>query len=151
MTPADSVSAARATKHFSSTDKVVQMPANFLGLRTINYHVADLAAAKKWYARVTGTEPYFDEPFYVGFDIGGFELGLDPDPASGMSGAGGTTAYWGVANAEDAVAMLVAAGATLRSAAREVGDGIKVGTVMDPFGNELGVIENPLFKLEDVR
>lgn len=127
------------------------MAANFLGLRTINYHVADLAAAKKWYALVTGVEPYFDELFYVGFNIGGFELGLDPDTASGVSGAGGTTAYWGVANAEDAVAKLVAAGATPRSAAREVGDGIKVGTVMDPFGNELGVIENPLFKIEDVR
>lgn len=127
------------------------MAANFLGLRTINYHVTDLEAAKKWYALATGVEPYFDEPFYVGFNIGGFELGLDPDPASGKNGAGGTTAYWGVANAEDAVAKLVAAGATLRSAAREVGDGIKVGTVMDPFGNELGVIENPLFRIEDVR
>ena len=127
------------------------MAANFLGLRTINYHVADLMAAKKWYALATGVEPYFDEPFYVGFNIGGFELGLDPDPSSGMSGAGGTTAYWGVANAEVAVAKLVAGGATVRSAVREVGAGIKVGTVMDPFGNELGVIENPLFKIADVR
>ncbi|MEO7040873.1 MAG: VOC family protein [Gemmatimonadaceae bacterium] len=127
------------------------MAANFLGLRTINYHVADLSAAKKWYALVTGVEPYFDEPFYVGFNIGGFELGLDPNPASGMSGAGGTTAYWGVGNADAAVTKLLAAGATLRSPVSEVGDGIRVGTVMDPFGNELGVIENPLFKLEDVR
>lgn len=43
----------------------------FLGLRTAIYHVRDLAAAKAWYAGVFGVEPYFDEPFYVGFEIGG--------------------------------------------------------------------------------
>jgi predicted enzyme related to lactoylglutathione lyase len=127
------------------------MPANFFGLRTIIYHVADLTAAKRWYTLATGVEPYFDEPFYVGFNIGGFELGLDPNPGSGMSGAGGTTAYWGVTNAANAIVKLVEAGATIKSPASEVGDGIRVGTVIDPFGNELGVIENPHFKLEDVR
>lgn len=127
------------------------MPGNFFGLRTIIYHVADLAAAKKWYTLATGVEPYFDESFYAGFNIGGFELGLDPNPESGVSGAGGTTAYWGVANASNAIVKLIDAGATLKSAATEVGDGIRVGTVTDPFGNEIGVIENPHFRLEDVR
>lgn len=127
------------------------MPTNFFGLRTITYHVTDLSAAKAWYTVATGVEPYFDEPFYVGFNIGGFELGLDPNPESGKSGAGGTTAYWGVGNAANTIAKLVDAGATLKSAATEVGDGIRIGTVIDPFGNELGVIENPQFKLEDVR
>lgn len=127
------------------------MTANIFGLRTIIYHVTDLTAAKKWYALATGVEPYFDEPFYVGFNIGGFELGLDPNPGSGVSGTGGTTAYWGVPNAADAIAKLVAAGATIKSPAADVGDGIRVGTVIDPFGNELGVIENPYFKIEDVR
>ena len=47
-------------------------------LRTVIYHVADLPAAKEWYIKVTGLQPYFDEPFYVGFDINGFELGLHP-------------------------------------------------------------------------
>jgi predicted enzyme related to lactoylglutathione lyase len=124
---------------------------NFIGIRTIIYHVTDLDAAKRWYASATGVAPYFDEPFYVGFNIGGFELGLDPSPKSGKSGKGGTTAYWGVANAEEALAKLVGAGATLSSAATDVGEGIRVGTAIDPFGNEIGVIENPHFKLEDVR
>lgn len=124
---------------------------SILGLRTVIYHVSDIAAAKQWYTRVLGVEPYFDEPFYVGFNVGGFELGLDPDPGSGLSGAGGTTAYWGVGNAEKAIAKLVEAGATPKAPVTEVGDGIRVGTVLDPFGNELGVIENPKFKLEDVR
>ena len=123
----------------------------FIGARTIIYHVSDLDAAKKWYTLARGVEPYFDEPYYVGYNIGGFELGLDPSPNSGNSGTGGTTAYWGVANADDALANLLSAGATLKSPATDVGEGIRVGTAIDPFGNELGVIENPHFKLEDVR
>ena len=50
-----------------------------LGLRTALYRVTDLDKAKEWYRAVLGIDPYFDEPFYVGFNVGGFELGLDPD------------------------------------------------------------------------
>ena len=45
----------------------------FLGLRTVIYRVRDLAAAKVWYAKAFGTQPYFDQPFHVGFEIGGYE------------------------------------------------------------------------------
>ena len=113
------------------------------GLRTVIYPVSDLAEARAWYSQVLGRGPYFDEPFYVGFNIGGFELGLDPN-AQGR-GAGGSVAYWGVDNADEAIARLVAAGATVASAVAEVGEGIKVATVLDPFGNQIGIIENPLF------
>ena len=51
----------------------------FQGLRTVIYHVEDLTRAKEWYGSVLGIRPYFDEPFYVGFDVGGFELGLQPE------------------------------------------------------------------------
>ena len=44
-----------------------------LGLRTTIYKVADIIKAKEWYTRAFGVAPYFDEPFYVGFNIGGFE------------------------------------------------------------------------------
>jgi predicted enzyme related to lactoylglutathione lyase len=141
---------ATATVLLPITPVQFPMPSRFNGLRTVIYHVGDLQAAKKWYALATGIEPYFDETFYVGFNIGGFELGLDPDPASGMSGTGGTTAYWGVQSVERALVDLVEAGATLKAPATDVGDGIRVGVVLDPFGNELGVIENPHFKLVDV-
>jgi predicted enzyme related to lactoylglutathione lyase len=113
------------------------------GLRTAIYAVDDIGRAKEWYTKAFGVRPYFDEPFYVGFSIGGFELGLDPN-AKGR-GAGGSVAYWGVDNADEAVAQLVAAGATVSSAVTEVGEGIKVATVLDPFGNQIGIIENPLF------
>lgn len=54
----------------------------FLGLRTAIYPAPDLAAAKAWYSKVLDLAPYFDEPFYVGFSVGGFELGLLPGRAT---------------------------------------------------------------------
>ena len=64
-----------------------------LGLRTAIYHVDDLEKAKAWYSKVAGVKPYFDEPFYVGFNVGGYELGLNPD-VSPVSKGGSTFAYW---------------------------------------------------------
>lgn len=121
---------------------MTEPPAMFRGLRTVIYGVTDLSSAKQWYSKAFAVAPYFDEPFYVGFNIGGYELGLDPNSPSG---AGGTTAYWGVPNADDAFEFLLSIGATLASATQEVGEGIKVATVFDPFGNRLGIIENPHF------
>ena len=65
----------------------------FLGLYTVIYHAQDLARARVWYARAFGIEPYFDEPYYVGFNVGGCELGLDPDPAMIAPGAGGEAGF----------------------------------------------------------
>ena len=121
---------------------MTETPAMFRGLRTVIYGVTDLDRAKEWYAQAFGISPYFDEPFYAGFNVGGFELGLDPN---GSPGAGGTTAYWGVPNADDAVLFLQSIGATVSSATQEVGEGIRVATVLDPFGNLVGIIENPHF------
>lgn len=118
------------------------------GLRTVSYPVPDLARGKEWYARVLEKEPYFDQPFYVGFEVGGFELGLIPD---GEPGATGATAYWGVADVFAAVRKLLEFGAVLRDDVMDVGEGIKVATVLDPFGNVFGVIENPLFDRAAVR
>ena len=123
------------------------MSSHFQGLRTVIYHAPDLAKTKDWYAKALGIEPYFDQPFYVGFNVGGYELGLDPDASSTPSGEGGVVAYWGVANAEESLRRLVSLGASERSAVQEVGEGIRVATVFDPFRNILGIIENPHFKL----
>ena len=120
----------------------------FLGLRTTIYHVSDLKKAKAWYAEAFGVQPYFDEPFYVGFQIGGFELGLDPDTSLARPGAGGVVAYWGVRDIEPAVHRFVKAGAMVMAPVQEVGGGIKVATVSDPFGNLIGLIENPGFEAQ---
>jgi predicted enzyme related to lactoylglutathione lyase len=119
-----------------------------LGLRTAIYPVADLAAAKAWYTQVTGRAPYFDEVFYVGFHVGGFELGLIPE---GQAGTAGPQPLWGVANADQTLERLLQLGATLLEGVQDVGDGIKVAAVTDPFGNRLGLIENPHFDPTQVR
>ena len=121
----------------------------FQGLRTVICHAADLAAAKEWYAKAFGVQPYFDQPFYVGFNIAGYEFGLDPDPSSASGAGASAIAYWGVANAEAALARLVELGATDRLGVQDVGDGIRLASVFDPFGNIFGIIENPHFSLEN--
>jgi predicted enzyme related to lactoylglutathione lyase len=124
------------------------MPDNMIaGLATVIYRVTDLDRAKAWYSSAFQRAPYFDQPFYVGFSIGGYELGLDPDPSGGKTGPGGSVAYWRVASLDAAVAHFVASGAAVVAAAQEVGEGIKVATVSDPFGNLIGLIENPQFAL----
>src|SRR6185503_3009509 len=105
----------------------------FQGLRTVAYQVTDLDQARAWYTEVLGIEPYFAEPFYVGFNVGGFELGLQPDTQGGLEGLGGNVAYWGVESADEAFDRLIGLGATALSPVQEVGGGIKVAIVRDPF------------------
>lgn len=113
----------------------------FLGLRTVIYPAPDLAASKAWFAGLLGVEPYFDEPFYVGFSVCGYELGLAPD---GDPAAGPLT-YWGVPDADAALAKLLGSGAKPHEVVQEVGGGIRVASVLEPGGTVLGVIENPHF------
>jgi predicted enzyme related to lactoylglutathione lyase len=113
------------------------------GLRTVVYPVSDAARARAWYSEALGIEPYFDEPFYVGFDVGGYELGLDPnneDPSAGP------VTYWGVDDADAALTQLRARGARLHRDVQDVGEGIRLASVLDPDGNIVGIIQNPHFK-----
>jgi predicted enzyme related to lactoylglutathione lyase len=119
-----------------------------LGLRTAAYPTPDLARGKEWYRQVLGRDPYFDEPFYVGFSVGGFELGLVPD---GEPGLVGVQAMWGVPDAAAELARLVSLGAVVHEPVTDVGGGIKVASVRDPFGNLFSIIENPHFKHDEVR
>jgi catechol 2,3-dioxygenase-like lactoylglutathione lyase family enzyme len=121
----------------------------FLGLRTAAYQVRDLAKAKSWYRNVLGLQPYFDQPFYVGFNVGGYELGLVPDAGAGPKRAPAGIAYWGVEDAQIAYKRLIDLGATGQDPIQDVGDGILIGAVHDPFGNTLGVIQNPKFKIKE--
>jgi predicted enzyme related to lactoylglutathione lyase len=117
------------------------------GLRTVIYPVADLAAGKAWYGRVLEREPYFDEPFYVGYSVGGFELGLIPD---GVPSPLGAHAFWGVPDAAAELSRLTGLGAEVVEPVKDVGGGIKVASVKDPFGNVFGLIENPHFDPKNV-
>ena len=117
-----------------------------LGLRTVIYKVTDIAAAKNWYATVFAAEPYFDEPFYVGFDIGGYELGLQPQPLTNSTSEN-VVAYWGVPDVEDAYYRMLVLGATEAEPPQNVGNGIIVASVRDPWNNVIGLVHNPHFKI----
>lgn len=119
----------------------------FQGLRTVIYHVDDLPKAKEWYSNILGIKPYFDEQFYVGFNVGGYELGLDPN-MQGVSKGSNVVAYWGVKDAGAAYQKVQELGAKKHSEPQDVGGGIIVATVTDPFRNVFGIIENPHFKVD---
>ena len=110
----------------------------YLALRSLIHETNDLAATKRWLTDVLGVEPYFDEPFYVGFDIGGDEFGVlpvegEPSPPSG---------FWGVDDLEHELARLEAAGATRLHDPEDVGGGIVMVTVRTAHGFDLGLIQH---------
>jgi predicted enzyme related to lactoylglutathione lyase len=117
-----------------------------LGLRTVKYDVPDIAKAKEWYSKAFGVLPYFDEPaYYVGYNIGGYELGLTPAPTVATKREAAGVAYWGVEDIRAEYKRLTDLGATSVSDVQEVGGGILVAEVADPFGNVIGLIYNPHF------
>lgn len=127
------------------------MPPKIKGLRTVVYIVPDMAAAKKWYSETLGIKPYFDEPFYIGFNVGGYELGLHPEKEGDemKSRTSNVYTYWAVDDVEDMYATLLAAGGTALEKPTDVGDGIILGAVKDPWGNAFGIINNPQFKITE--
>jgi predicted enzyme related to lactoylglutathione lyase len=112
----------------------------FKKLRTVIYHVSDLEKAKEWYIKATGIQPYFNEPFYAGFDINGFELGLDPDSANVIAG-NQTTSYWQVDDVDKTIDHLLSLKGILIQPKTNAGGDINVAIVADPFGNHIGLIE----------
>ena len=122
------------------------MKTPFLGLRTVVYKVNDLQAAKKWYTQAFEIDPYFDEPFYVGFNIAGYELGLLPKETADHPGAT-VIAYWGVDDMKSSYDRLLDLGASTHEAPMNVGGELEVAAVKDPWGNVIGIIYNPDFKL----
>jgi predicted enzyme related to lactoylglutathione lyase len=117
------------------------MTIELFGLRTVIYPSADLDAAKAWWTELVGTGPYFDEPFYVGYELGGYELGLLPgDPADGA------LTYWGVDDVQAAVDAALGQGAIVHAPVSDVGGGIVTATVRTPMGSIVGFIFNPDFR-----
>ncbi|MCU0619506.1 MAG: VOC family protein, partial [Gemmatimonadaceae bacterium] len=124
-------------------------PTSFRGLRTVVYAVHDLDRARAWYSEVLERAPYFTEDFYVGFDVGGFELGIVPEPDAPLERDAAGVAFWGVGDADAAYRRLLDLGAHDHEPVQDVGGGVKIGAVRDPFGNVLGVVENPAFRFSE--
>src|SRR5690348_5146173 len=109
------------------------------GLKTVIYPVKDLASAKKLYGTLLGVEPYADQPYYVGFNVDGQDVGLDPNGHS--KGMTGPLPYWHVADIEASIDDLVAAGGELQHEPSDVGGGNLIATVKDTDGNVIGLFQ----------
>ncbi|MDP5226273.1 MULTISPECIES: VOC family protein [Arthrobacter] len=124
------------------------------GIATVNIYAEDLKEARRWYTELLGAEPYFAREVdgglaYVEFRIGDFstELGIidarfAPQPRGTRETVSGAIAYWAVDDAEAAFTRLLELGATEHQAVRTQGPGFVTASVVDPFGNLLGVMEN---------
>ncbi|HZG90695.1 MAG TPA: VOC family protein [Pseudonocardia sp.] len=128
----------------------------FRGFATISFYADDLAAARDWYTELLGVEPYYAYPAppappgYIEFRIGddGDELGFihrSYAPPGAANPPGGAVMHWHVDDLPGTVATLLAMGATEYQPITEHGDGsgFTTASVVDPFGNVLGVMHNP--------
>ena len=110
------------------------------GIKTVLHPVSDLETAKAVYAALLGVPPQTDEPYYVGFETAGQNIGLVP--GVGQQGMTSPVAYWHVPDLQAKLAEVTAAGATVKEAAHDVGGGRLVATVTDPDGNVLGLLQD---------
>jgi predicted enzyme related to lactoylglutathione lyase len=118
------------------------------GLSTISFYADDLDAAKRWYTEVLGFEPYFARPGYVEFRIGDHdhELGIIDSryaPPGATDGPAGAVVYWQTDDVAAAFERLLSLGGKEYDGPRERGAGFVTASVIDPFGNILGVMHNP--------
>lgn len=121
----------------------------FLGLRTAVYKVSNLQKAKVWYTKAFKTKPYFDESFYVGFNIKGYELGLMPVEEKKQKRGDNSLSYWGVDNIQEVYDHLLSLGAKEHEKPTNVGGDLMTASVLDPWENVIGIIFNPYFKLPE--
>ncbi len=120
----------------------------FRGFATVSFYAADLDAAKLWYTELFGIEPYFNTPGYIEFRIGDYqhELGIIDSkyaPAGAPVGPAGAIIFWHVDDLPATLERLLALGAQEREGITERGAGFITASVVDPFGNILGIMTNP--------
>lgn len=117
------------------------------GLATLNFFAADHKAAKEWYTKMLGVPPYFERPGYMEFRIGDYqhELGIIDArfaPPGTNSNPGGAIVYWHVDDVQGTLDRLLSLGATLNEKVMVRGEGFVTASVVDPFGNVLGIMYN---------
>ena len=110
-------------------------------LRSVIYQVTDLARAKQFYGALLGIAPYFDQEFYVGYEVAGSELGLHPDTSRIPPGPGGAIAYWKVDDLYSSWEHALSQGGEPVEPPHNVGEGTDVAIVADPFGTYIGLVQ----------
>jgi predicted enzyme related to lactoylglutathione lyase len=110
------------------------------GMKTMIYPVKDIGAAKQLYSKLFGA-PSMDEVFYVGFDVEGQDVGLDPNGHS--SGMTGPVCYWHVDDINESLGALLEVGAQAQQPPRDVGGGKLIAAVKDADGNVIGLLQAP--------
>lgn len=110
------------------------------GIKIILHPVTDLERAKAVYSTLLGIEPQADAPYYVGYEAAGQHIGLVPGGAA--QGMTAPVAYWAVSDIEKKLAEVTDAGASVKEAPRNVGDGRLVATFIDPDGNTVGLVQD---------
>ena len=116
------------------------LPVRHQGMNTIAtlvQNVSDLDAATTLWRTMLDTEPHTTTAYYVGFNVGGLEIGLAP---AGPDGPGAPVPFTGVADLDAAVAAMTGVGATLTQQPTEVGGGTTIATVTDRDGPVLALI-----------
>jgi predicted enzyme related to lactoylglutathione lyase len=103
----------------------------------ITYPAADMDKAKQFFRELTGTEPYADSPYYVGYKSGNVEIGLVPQQK------GGAIAFWTVSDIAASVKALVEAGGTIVQDPTDVSNGLLVASIKDPDGTVVGLRQFP--------
>jgi predicted enzyme related to lactoylglutathione lyase len=123
------------------------------GMATVNFWADDLKAARDWYTKLLGTEAYFqrpdsENPAYIEFRLGDSEdefgiIDRSYAPETMQPGPGGSVLYWHVDDVQAALDRVLELGATLYDELTERGRGFITASVVDPFGNILGLQYNP--------
>ena len=107
------------------------------GMKTIIYPVTDINRAKQFYSTLLGTEPFVDGAYYVGFQVGEQQIGLDPHGhKEGMTG------YFHVSDIHKSLQDLVDAGAQTLQEIKNVGEGRLIASVKDVDGNIIGLLQD---------
>jgi len=108
------------------------------GIKTVIYPAKDIARAKALFSRLLGVEPFVDSPYYVGFKVGGQDIGLDPNGHKA-----GVTAYYHVDDIRKSLQLLVDSSAQVLQEVKDVGGGKLIAIVRDAEGNLIGLVQSP--------
>lgn len=116
----------------------------YLGIRSVIYPSSNLEADTSFWTKILGKQPYFAQPYYVGFDVDGYEVGLDPNAAK--EGITVPVTYLSVDDVASCVKDLLAKGVKQQSEIQDVGEGILMCRFVSDSGHLFGLIEDPHVK-----